>query len=763
MAPEQPSQPHLPPAWPEAAETTSGWANDSFGASSPRLPLPHEEPASPADGQGQPGAGWEQAGASTPEYGWSQPTPSQTPNGAPSGSSNGSATLGGGWDQALASPSGGAPDDMETPRQGVPTQPPVTGPASGWNSPAGTGWDQAARTAPADPRDRPASSATTSWSDAFTPQPKDALRPDPDLAGGYGGQLPEAAPVSAEPRWDPQPPAEATPADNPVWPPATAENTGWPSATTPQDDAAQPPATANASWPSAAPQDNAVWPPTAQANGSAWPSASAENTGWPPAAPASGPAAGPTAPAGDPAPGATAWPSAVPGDNPVWPPSAAEGTVRDPLSHTWSTPPQEEPSRDGAPFGEDAARGSFGVPNNPAVWALAATTAPEPTPRADPLNDPLNAPRNAPPVDPLSGPPNNPLNDPLNDPLTAPAYDASATRHPADLPLPPQAQPFGQPGQPAYPGQPGQHEFGHPGQPGQPGHHLSQDPSDPNRRFVTAGQISGPKTPPPERQQELWDTVFGDNYQAMGNEDDFDEQGRPVWVFALVGSVVIALVGALLWAFMAGPLAATNEADPAPSAKPSATSKKPPKSQTLGRLPRFPGKASPVSGTLADQAAAISVTRLGGEWREDQRRTVPTVYGFTTRQYVAAGTDSAGRTQFAQLMSGVLPSRLKDKYTSPENLSPVTNAVAASARKKFFPEDNTARKTAQQSLTVNGLPGQLSAYEITTGDTKTTMVVAAVSTGADLPSIVYMSVPDSKKELLPDINTVFTSIKALSS
>ncbi|MEV4097627.1 hypothetical protein [Streptosporangium saharense] len=758
MAPEQSSQPHLPPAWPETAETTSGWANDSYGTS-PRLPLPQDPPGSPSgDRQGQPGAplagtGWEQAGANPLEYGWSQATPSQV--------SDGPGTLGGGWDQALASP-----DDVQTPRQGVSAQP--ADPAAGWNQPpVGGGWDQPSRTAPADPLERPASNATTSWSDAFTPQPKDNLRPDSDVPGPYTGPAEtggQAAPNGTEPWRDPQPlpGGPAAPSDSPVWPPATAENNGW-SPASPQDNAVWPPtAAANTSWPSAAPQDNAVWPPTAQANGSAWPPASAENTGWPPATPA------PEAPLGSPAPGATAWPSAVPGDNPVWPPAAAEATARDPLSHTWSSSPQEEPGRDGAPLDENAARGSFGVPNNPALWAMAATDAPESAPRADPLTDPLTGPRVDPLTDPLTGPLGGPMAAPAG---AAPPGDAPAMRPPADLPHPPQAhQPFGQPGHPGQPGQPGpygqnpQHgQHAQHAQHGQAGHHLSQDPSDPNRRFVTAGQISGPKTPPPERQQELWDTVFGDNYQAMGDDDDLDGHGRPVWVFALVGSVVIALVGALLWAFMAGPLAATDEADPSPSAKPSVTSKKPAKSQSIGRLPRFPGKASPVAGTLPDQAAAISVARLGGEWREDQRRTVPTVYGFTTRQYVAAGTDTAGRAQFAQLMSGVLSPRLKDRYTSPENLAPVTNAVAAAARKKFFPEGNTARKTAQQTLTVNGQPGQLAAYEITTGDTKTTVVVAAVSTGADLPSIVYMSVPDDKKELLPDVNTVFTSIKALSS
>ncbi|MFF5208183.1 hypothetical protein [Streptosporangium sp. NPDC000396] len=362
------------------------------------------------------------------------------------------------------------------------------------------------------------------------------------------------------------------------------------------------------------------------------------------------------------------------------------------------------------PFGNQNHGGNGAAPGSPGVWASAGATAPE-------------APLGAPPRVPPPG---------------APAY-----------PHPDNAQPH-----------PGQHPPQ--GHPSPPGGHLSRDPSDPSKPFVTAGQISGPKTPPPERQQELWNTVFGDNYQAIGEEEEFEEQGRPIWVFALIGSVVIALVGALIWAFMAGPLAAAEE-DPVPQTKPAATGKKTAKpAQAIGRLPRFPGKASPVAGSLPDQAAAISLARLGSPWRLDQRPTVPTVFGFTTRQYVPAGTDSAGKEQFGQVMSGPLSPKLKSKYTSPDNLAPVINAVAATARKRFFAE-NTSRKTAQQPLSVNGLPGQLAAYEITAGESKTTMVVAAVSTGADVPAIVYMSVPDSKKELLPDINTVFKSIRAKAS
>ncbi|MEU4834706.1 hypothetical protein [Streptosporangium sp. NPDC023615] len=399
---------------------------------------------------------------------------------------------------------------------------------------------------------------------------------------------------------------------------------------------------------------------------------------------------------------------------------------------------EENSARTGAGTGTGAGntRRSYGVPDNPAMWAMAAANAAAATSTSSPAEAPAF---------PGSGP-----------------FQPGQPGHPGQ---PGQQVRPDRPGQPGWPGQPGQ--AAHPGQtsqPGQPvqagqaGHHLSRDPSDPNRPFVTAGQISGPKTPPPARQQELWNTVFGENYQAIEDAEESEGQGRPVWMFALAGSVALALIGALLWAFLAGPLSSGEEnvtAEPNPSAS---TTKKA-KPAAIGRLPRFPGTPSPVEGRITDQPAGITLAKLGAPWRQDQRPSVPTAYGFTTRQYLPAGTDSTGKAQFAQVMSGPLSQRLKSRYTSPDKLSPVLNAVASIGRKRFFPEDNTARKTAQQTLKVNGMSGQLSAYEITSGDSKTTMVVAAVNTGADLPAIVYMSVPDSKKELLPDVNAVFKSIR----
>ncbi|MER6827827.1 hypothetical protein ABT352_17745 [Streptosporangium sp. NPDC000563] len=808
MASEQSSQSHLPSAWPEAAEPSPSWSNDSLGTG-PRLPLPQDErqsgngpswQTSPGEGQrastsqadlpgggrsqstppqsdGRPQSpqadGWAQASAPQNNDGWAQATNPQVNSwpdafsprndgwaqaSAPQnndGWAQGSGSQADGWAQASGSQADGwaqasAPQNNDGWAQGSAAQP--------------DGWAQASGPRGTDNRHQTPPGNGNGWPQPTSPQSHNGDQRQAPQTDSPGGR-PQAA--TPDDTWPPTPPhgdrtqnpqadswAQATspqaggwaqasaPQNNDGWAQGSGSQAdGWAQATTPQADGwAQASGSQADGWAQAtSPQGNAqrqgsgaageAWQATApgqpsgrpSAENNAWPPAQAENTAWPPTSPGGGDTWPPASPGNAgfaEAPTSTFSPAWANGDAPAARsggalPGTAQGSQPGATPFGGSSPDGGHPNgpQNGGDSGGENARRGYGVPDNPAMWALAAANAAAPN-----ASSALGAPPVHPGTDPRQGGPQ---------------------------------QGQSQPGQP----QPGQVN-----QPGQPGHHLSRDPSDPNKPFVTAGQISGPKTPPPERQQELWNTVFGDNYQAIEDEED-GERGRPVWIFALAGSVVIALLGAVLWAFLAGPLASADEETPA-DPKPAATQKST-KPAAIGRLPRFTGDASPVAGTLTDQQAGITLAQLGAPWRQDQRPGMPASYGFTTRQYLPAGPDSTGKTQFAQLMSGLLSPRLKAKYTSPENLAPVINAVASSGRNKFFPEGNTARKTAQQTLSVNGLPGQLAAYEITSGDSKTTMVVAAVSTGADLPAIVYMSVPDSKKELLPDINTVFKSIRAL--
>ncbi|GAA3808180.1 hypothetical protein GCM10022226_30340 [Sphaerisporangium flaviroseum] len=350
----------------------------------------------------------------------------------------------------------------------------------------------------------------------------------------------------------------------------------------------------------------------------------------------------------------------------------------------------------------------------------------------------------------------------------APAHSSRVADEPAPAYTPPGTETTVRVSAPSSPEQPR-------GRRGQRHAAPPREPDDPYKPFVTAGQISGPKTPPPERQQELWNTVFGDNYEAIGDEAEAAGGGKRVWLFALVASVGVALVAALLWAVLAGPLRSapaeteaskgkgTPKASTSSAGKAGTGTTKP---QSIGRLPRYPGDASPRAGVLTDKVSAISLARLGGPWRLDlDTQRVQSTYGFSTRQYVAAGTDAAGTPRFAQVMTGPLATALAGKYSAsaPGKLTPVISSVAFAARNKFFPPGNKVVKTAEQRLSAGGRPARVVAYQILAGRTKTTLVVGAVSTGAERPVIVYMSVPDSKKELLPDINTIFSSIRPVAT
>ncbi|MFC7583096.1 hypothetical protein ACFQYP_04325 [Nonomuraea antimicrobica] len=244
----------------------------------------------------------------------------------------------------------------------------------------------------------------------------------------------------------------------------------------------------------------------------------------------------------------------------------------------------------------------------------------------------------------------------------------------------------------------------------------------------------------------------------MSDQDVLDEErsGKPVWIYALGGSVAIALVAALLWAFLWGPLAGEEPSSasvsseqtaspPAPSATKTATS--------IGPLPKYPGKAAGVLGRVPVAAAGISVPRLGGTWQLDQRATVKGTYGFDSRQYVQVAPE-----KYAEFLAGPLSQRLASYYEQ-DNLEPVIKQVVLSARKSFFPPDNKVRKIAQQPIKVGDQTGRLIAYALTSETEKATIVTMAVNTGANVPAIVYMSIPSDSKQLLPDIRTVMNQIK----
>ncbi|RJL34446.1 hypothetical protein [Bailinhaonella thermotolerans] len=304
-------------------------------------------------------------------------------------------------------------------------------------------------------------------------------------------------------------------------------------------------------------------------------------------------------------------------------------------------------------------------------------------------------------------------------------------------------------------------------------------------RFVTAAQISGPKTPPADRQRELWKTVWGEgsgdgseegfenrfaDIEAGIGDDDGPGRGRRVWPWAVAGSAAVALVAVVVTAFATGTLGGSEEPPKPPQTRQSAPvgagKSTQPAKEALPPLPRYKGTRSPVTGQVKDRQSGLHYAALGGRWQLDQR--TPTElrakYGFSTRQYVPLGQDSQGRQVFAHVMSGPLPTRLAPQYTGAADMNKVLRATAYEVKKRFYGAAALATKTAEQRFKVGGRPAELMAFEIRnrragTKITKDTVVFAAVDTGRALPAILYIAIPDTQKSLLPDINTIIKSIK----
>ncbi|SEG43215.1 hypothetical protein SAMN05444920_1021011 [Nonomuraea solani] len=531
--------------------------------------------------------------------------------------------------------------------------------------------------------------------------------------------------------WPDAPRRDTAPAwaDAPAAAPVADVPTSWP-------DASRP-AHTDPSWPEP-PRPDPSWPepPRAAEPAQSWPELTRPDAGRREDVPTSWPEAS----SGQGAP--SAWPDAPPqstGGPTAWPDVSSKGAPSQPVPDpvpAWAQPPSPTP-------------GAWSNLSTPAPWPQGERDTGDAGERTM-IHDQQSAP---PPV-PLAAPvPAPPQAHPADDRTVTYGQHSENLLNDRAVPSPPMDS--AHIGTPPTAGAPPAE--GHAAGP-RPGSNLSRDPSDPDRPFVTAGQISGSRTPPPERQQELWNTVFGDNYQAMGDQDALeDEPGKPIWIYALGGSVAVALVVALLWAFLWGPLATAEPAGAKLAGSDKATTSAKPRTTrtatSIGPLPRYSGKASPVIGRVQDAGAGISVPRLGGDWQLDQRPTVKGTFGFDTRQYIQVAPE-----RYASVMSGPLSQRLASYYQQ-DDLEPVIKQVVLSARKSFFPAGNKVRKIAQQAIKVGDQTGRLIAYSLTSETQKATIVTMAVNTGANVPAIVYIAIPTESRQLLPDIRVVMNQLK----
>lgn len=228
--------------------------------------------------------------------------------------------------------------------------------------------------------------------------------------------------------------------------------------------------------------------------------------------------------------------------------------------------------------------------------------------------------------------------------------------------------------------------------------------------------------------------------------------------------VVVVLLFVAAGAFL--PDDPEPQAGPEPLISPPTFAPAPAPSETRGRpagpLSRYDGTPSKVRGRIKDHDAGLSYAKLGPPWQESQEH----LRGFTARQFLVAEQSGLGDQWFAEIASMPLAAAHDHLYTGADSLRQVAEAQSRDLQVSEYPTGSRREEVAGQPLTVSGRPAWLTGFRLAFRDpkfavTEETVVVVAVDTGKARPGILYASIPGTRLELRPDINTVVESLRVL--
>ncbi len=177
-----------------------------------------------------------------------------------------------------------------------------------------------------------------------------------------------------------------------------------------------------------------------------------------------------------------------------------------------------------------------------------------------------------------------------------------------------------------------------------------------------------------------------------------------------------------------------------------------------------PPSPRPVTGRVADPAARLSYDVLPGEWREWDRD------GFrgllSTAGYYRITQDSApnGQTYWANVNSG----RVGPATASRDDLRATTMRLVDTLARSYYPL-HTRQQVRQQTLTVDGAQAYLVRYRAVFDPSAAEgyaakseeVAVLVVDTGDALPSVLYVSLPDTVRTLWPAVDGLLASVRIL--
>lgn len=176
-----------------------------------------------------------------------------------------------------------------------------------------------------------------------------------------------------------------------------------------------------------------------------------------------------------------------------------------------------------------------------------------------------------------------------------------------------------------------------------------------------------------------------------------------------------------------------------------------------------PTTARPVTGRFTDRVARLSYDVLPGEWREWDRESFTALQSTLGYYRITQENAPNSQTYWANVNSGPVAPNVVARDGS---LAATARRAIATLADRYYPR-HTRDGVAERLLTVDGAPAAVISYRAVFDPAAAAgyaarseqVVVLVVDTGRELPSVLYISLPDTVRDLWPAVDPLIASVR----
>jgi hypothetical protein len=177
-----------------------------------------------------------------------------------------------------------------------------------------------------------------------------------------------------------------------------------------------------------------------------------------------------------------------------------------------------------------------------------------------------------------------------------------------------------------------------------------------------------------------------------------------------------------------------------------------------------PTTPRPVTGRVVDRVAKLSYDVLPGAWNEWDRDSFRGLLSTIGYYRITQQTAPNAQTYWANVTSGAISPRVAAQGDLRNGALRLVDTLAG----EYYPQ-HTRQQLAQRALTVDGAEAYLVRYRAVFDPDRAEgyaakseeVAVLVVDTGQPLPSALYISLPDTVRELWPAIDSLLSSVRVV--